>query len=114
MRMVRYFFVCDQMKALSLGSRLPIRVERHIARSNEAVCRLVFGRVCRSVCAMSESDHSATPSVGDTGVELGLRPCCDPTRRKLILTALATGAFLAPRKPPPAEVKPARHARPHP
>jgi rieske iron-sulfur protein len=46
---------------------------------------------------MPESDHSAIPSVEDTGVELGMGACRDPTRRKLILTALATGACLASR-----------------
>jgi rieske iron-sulfur protein len=44
---------------------------------------------------MSESDHSATHSVEDAGVELGMGSRSDPTRRTLILTALATGACLA-------------------
>jgi rieske iron-sulfur protein len=61
---------------------------------------------------MSKSDHSATPSVGDTGVELGLRPCSDPTRRTLILTALATGACLASRPSAAEEDKPGSDERP--
>jgi rieske iron-sulfur protein len=60
---------------------------------------------------MSESDHSATPSVEDTGVELGMGSCADPTRRTLILTALATGACLASGKaaaedPPGSDERP--------
>jgi Rieske Fe-S protein len=46
---------------------------------------------------MSESDRSASTSVESIGAELETAmPCCsDPTRRTLILTALATGACLA-------------------
>jgi rieske iron-sulfur protein len=61
---------------------------------------------------MSESDRSATPSVEDTGMEPGTRSCCDPTRRKLILTALATGACLASRKSTAGEDKPGGDERP--
>jgi rieske iron-sulfur protein len=55
---------------------------------------------------MSESDHSAAPSVEDTGVELGMGSCADPTRRTLILTALATGACLASGKAAAADEDP--------
>ncbi len=41
-------------------------------------------------------------------MELGLRPCSDPTRRTLILTALATGACLASRPSAAEEDKPAK------
>jgi rieske iron-sulfur protein len=44
---------------------------------------------------MSESDKNATPSIENTDVEFGMRSCSDPTRRKLILAALATGACMA-------------------
>jgi len=52
---------------------------------------------------MSESDRSITPSVEDTGVELGVGSCSDPTRRALILTALAAGTCLASGKSAAAE-----------
>jgi rieske iron-sulfur protein len=63
---------------------------------------------------MPESDHSAIPSVEeDTGVELGVGACCNPTRRKLILTALATGACLASRNSAAADdEKPGSDERP--
>jgi rieske iron-sulfur protein len=46
---------------------------------------------------MSESDRSATTSVECVSAELAtpMLSCSDPTRRVLILTALATGACLA-------------------
>jgi rieske iron-sulfur protein len=46
---------------------------------------------------MSESGHSATPSLEGIGVELdaAMQSCPDPTRRRLLLTALATGAYMA-------------------
>jgi rieske iron-sulfur protein len=43
---------------------------------------------------MSESDQPTT-SITSTGAELATAMCQDPTRRALILTALATGACLA-------------------
>jgi rieske iron-sulfur protein len=43
---------------------------------------------------MSKSDQLTT-STKTTGVELSTAACLDPTRRALILTALATGACLA-------------------
>jgi Rieske Fe-S protein len=52
---------------------------------------------------MSESDRSITPSVEDAGVELGAGSCSDPTRRALILTALAAGTCLASGKSAAAE-----------
>ena len=62
---------------------------------------------------MSESDHSPTPSIEDAGMELGTRSCCDPTRRKLILTALATGACITVSTPAAAdEDKPGSDERP--
>jgi len=46
---------------------------------------------------MSESGHSTTPSLEGIGVELdaAMQSCLDPTRRRLLLTALATGAYVA-------------------
>jgi rieske iron-sulfur protein len=46
---------------------------------------------------MSESERSASTSIESIGAELetAMRCCSDPTRRTLILTALATGACLA-------------------
>jgi rieske iron-sulfur protein len=46
---------------------------------------------------MSESGHSATPSLEGIGVELdaAMQSCPDPRRRTLLLTALATGAYMA-------------------
>ncbi|MGA7810430.1 ubiquinol-cytochrome c reductase iron-sulfur subunit [Bradyrhizobium sp.] len=61
---------------------------------------------------MSESDHSATSSLEDTGVDLGIGSCSDPTRRRLILTALATGACLAARKSAAEEDRPGSEERP--
>lgn len=59
---------------------------------------------------MRESDHSAAPSVEDTGVEPGigsdLGSCSDPTRRTLILTALTTGVCLASRQSAAADEDP--------
>src|SRR6266852_6025635 len=51
----------------------------------------------RPVYAMSEPDRSATTSVERIGAELttAMPSCSDPTRRTLILTALATGACMA-------------------
>ena len=43
---------------------------------------------------MSKSDQPTT-SITSTGAELATAMCQDPTRRALILTALATGACLA-------------------
>jgi rieske iron-sulfur protein len=61
------------------------------------ICRLHFGRVARSVYAMSESDRSATTSLESISADLetATPSGLDPTRRALILTALATGAYLA-------------------
>jgi rieske iron-sulfur protein len=61
------------------------------------ICRLHFGRVAPSVYAMSESDRSATTSLESISAELDTATPSgpDPTRRALILTALATGAYLA-------------------
>ena len=64
---------------------------------------------------MPESDHSATPSVDDTSAELGTGSCSDPTRRTLILTALATGACLASGKSAAADDdQPGSDERPQP
>src|SRR6266478_8312701 len=51
----------------------------------------------RPVYAMSESDRSATTSVECISAELAtpMLSCSDPTRRALLLTALATGAYMA-------------------
>jgi rieske iron-sulfur protein len=51
----------------------------------------------RPLYAMSESDRNATTSVECVSAELAtpMLSCSDPTRRALILTALATGACLA-------------------
>jgi rieske iron-sulfur protein len=62
---------------------------------------------------MSESDHSAATSAENFGVELGAPSCPDPTRRKLILTALATGACITVSTPAAAdEDKPGSDERP--
>ena len=61
---------------------------------------------------MSESDRNVTSSVEDTGAELGLSP--EPTRRTLILTALATGACLASHKSSAEEDRPGSDERPQP
>jgi rieske iron-sulfur protein len=45
-------------------------------------------------------------------MELGTRSCCDPTRRKLILTALATGACITVSTPAAAEDQPGSDERP--
>jgi Rieske Fe-S protein len=51
----------------------------------------------RSIFLMSESDHSATTSNEGISAEFGtaMPSCSDPTRRKVILTALATTACIA-------------------
>jgi rieske iron-sulfur protein len=51
----------------------------------------------RPLCAMSESDRSATTSVECVSAELAtpILSCSDPTRRTLLLAALATGAYMA-------------------
>ena len=50
---------------------------------------------------MSESDRSATPSVESISSELdtAMPPCSEPTRRALILTALATGTSMLASRP---------------
>jgi rieske iron-sulfur protein len=59
---------------------------------------------------MSESDHSAATSAENFGVE---PPSCpDPTRRRLILTALATGACVAASTPAATEDQPGSDERP--
>jgi rieske iron-sulfur protein len=64
---------------------------------------------------MSESDHSATPFAEDASAELGMASCSDPTRRTLILTALATGACLASGKSAAADDdQPGSDERPQP
>jgi rieske iron-sulfur protein len=68
----------------------------------QIVRRLSFDRVHPSVCVMSESDQPTT-SITTTGAELATAMCQDPTRRALILTALATGACLASSKSSVAE-----------
>jgi len=54
---------------------------------------------------MPESDRSATTSVGSISAEreTAMPSCSDPTRRALILTALATGASLAASRSAAAE-----------
>ena len=51
----------------------------------------------RPLCTMSESDHSAIASVKRGSAELATRMPSesDPTRRTLLLTALAAGAYVA-------------------
>src|SRR5260370_36613430 len=44
---------------------------------------------------MSQSDHNATTSVESIGAEHTTPILSDPTRRTLLLTALATGACMA-------------------
>jgi len=59
----------------------------------------------RPVYAMSESDRSTPTSVESTSAELAtpMPSGSDPTRRALLLTALATGACLAASKPAAAD-----------
>src|SRR6266404_3007355 len=61
---------------------------------DKVVSRLSFDRVHPSVCVMCKSDQPTT-SIASTNAELATAMCQDPTRRTLILTALATGACLA-------------------
>jgi Rieske Fe-S protein len=64
---------------------------------------------------MSESDHSATPSLEGIDAELdtAMPSCSDPTRRALILTALATGTYILASKPAAAgEDQPGSDERP--
>jgi rieske iron-sulfur protein len=65
---------------------------------------------------MSESDRSASTSIESIGAELetAMPSCSDPTRRTLILTALATGACLAVSQSPAAadEDRPGSDERP--
>jgi len=64
---------------------------------------------------MSESDRSATPSVESISSELdtAMPPCSEPTRRALILTALATGtSMLASRPAAAGEDQPGSDERP--
>ncbi len=78
------------------------------------ICRLHFGRVAPSVYTMSESDRSATTSLESISAELDTATpsCPDPTRRALILTALAAG--IAASKPAAAagEDQPGSDERP--
>jgi rieske iron-sulfur protein len=53
-----------------------------------------FDRVPPSICVMCKSDQ-ATTSITSTDADLATVTCQDPTRRALILTALATGACMA-------------------
>jgi rieske iron-sulfur protein len=66
------------------------------------VGRHFFDRLPPSVCVMCKSDQP-TPSITSTDAELATAMCQDPTRRALILTALATGACLASPKSSVAE-----------
>jgi rieske iron-sulfur protein len=64
---------------------------------------------------MSESDRSATPSVESISSELdtAMPPCSEPTRRALILTALATGTCMLASRPAAAgEDQPGSDERP--
>jgi rieske iron-sulfur protein len=64
---------------------------------------------------MSESDHSATPSLEGIDAELdtAMPSCSDPTRRALILTALAAGTCILASKPAAAgEDQPGSDERP--
>jgi rieske iron-sulfur protein len=63
-------------------------------RKRQFVRRLFFDRLPPSVCMMCKSDQPTT-SITSTNAELATAMCQDPTRRALILTALATGACLA-------------------
>jgi rieske iron-sulfur protein len=64
---------------------------------------------------MSESDHSTTTSVDSVGAEreTAMPSCSDPTRRALILTALATGTcFVASKSAVAGEDQPGSDERP--
>jgi rieske iron-sulfur protein len=66
-----------------------------------------------SVDAMSESDRHTTPSVESIGADAAMPSCSDPTRRALILTALATGTCMLGAKPAAAgEDQPGSDERP--
>jgi rieske iron-sulfur protein len=73
------------------------RDSKQETHNKKLVCRLHLAELQLLVCAMSESDRSATTSVESISAEreTAMPSCSDPTRRALILTALATGASLA-------------------
>jgi rieske iron-sulfur protein len=84
-------------------------------KTQNKICRLHFGRVAPSVYVMSESDRSATTSLESISAELDTATpsCPDPTRRALILTALAAGTCMAASKPAAAgEDQPGSDERP--
>jgi rieske iron-sulfur protein len=80
-------------------------------RKRQFVYRLFFDRVPPSVCMMCKSDQP-TMSITRTDAELASAMCQDPTRRALILTALATGACLASSRSSIAEDLPGSNERP--
>jgi rieske iron-sulfur protein len=63
-------------------------------RKDKFVSRHFFDRLPPSVCVMCKSGQPTT-SITSTDAELATATCQDPTRRAVILTALATGACLA-------------------
>src|SRR6266702_6421684 len=85
-------------RQLSLGPRASRRRITQNNKNNRFVCRFLFlAEFNRLDYAMPESDRSATPSVESISAELEtVTPSCpDPTRRALILAAVATGACMA-------------------
>jgi Rieske Fe-S protein len=81
-------------------------------RKRQIVRRLSFDRLRPSVCVMCKSDQP-TIAITSTDAELANAMCQDPTRRALILTALATGACLASSRSSIAEEDlPASNERP--
>jgi Rieske Fe-S protein len=85
---------CDGHLLLLAFVEIADATGRNIAQRKKFVRRLSFGRLPPSVCVMCKSDQPTT-SITSTDAELATAMCQDPTRRALILTALATGACLA-------------------
>jgi Rieske Fe-S protein len=104
---------------LSLRSSARVQGALRITQSNKnnrSVERLLFlAEFKRSDDVMSESDSSTTPSIERIDSKLGtaMPSCFDPTRRALILTALATGASIVASRPAAAgEDQPGSDQRP--
>ena len=70
-----------------------MQLEGECAKDEFVGCHF-FDRLPPSICMMCKSDQPTT-SITGTDAELATAMCQDPTRRVLILTALATGVCLA-------------------
>jgi Rieske Fe-S protein len=83
--------------------------------SKQKICRLHLAELHLSVYAMPESDRRTTSSVESCSAELdaAMPSCWDPTRRALILAALATGTCMLASRPVDAgEDQPGSDERP--